>query len=401
MAESIALREHQKSREVFLSGQELVALRQLSSDAIDLCPGSEPGGYVLKASSYVGIVVLPGGRSVVVEPKFPIETIFGLLAEVYDPDKKVFTEDPHAFTTVDALFEFMVRIFVVHVEDLAARGILHGYRVMTEDLAIVRGRILFSETLRRRPALRERHWCSYSHFTPDVVENRILRWTMLCLQPYPYGEAALSGRLHRASLALSGVELDPHARELFDRLSFHRLNDAYRPALDLARLLLDHLAFSGMVGEEPFLAYLIDMNWLFERYMGAVLRKAAARWGVRVAEQDSHRFDLAGRFRVRPDVVLYERDSPLLIIDAKYKPTEALGDLYEMLAYCHAVELGEAVLVHPASEEAPAGMVTARGPGSLSVHYLSLDLTGGPERLEAQAEAFTQQIEQMLGLGRG
>jgi 5-methylcytosine-specific restriction endonuclease McrBC regulatory subunit McrC len=36
------------------------------------------------------------------------------------------------------------------------------------------------------------------------------------------------------------------------------------------------------------------------------------------------------------DVVLYQRDNPLMVVDAKYKLDARQGDLYQVVAYCHA-----------------------------------------------------------------
>ena len=398
MTNRIRLEEHQE-RDVMLSLPELTAIRQLLARKLEVWPTGEPGRYRLKAGSHVGFVVMPGGRTLVIEPKVSsIETIFALLAAVYDPSQDFFHDAPQSYTTVEDLFEFVVRIFVTHVEDLIARGIVRGYRQLTDDLVAIRGRLLFSETLRHRAALRDRHWCAHTHFTADVDENRILRWTAFCLRGYRYHEPQLPARLRRVGLGLAEVVIDPEARRLFERLQFHRLNDPYRPALALARLVLDHLTFSGAAGGEPFLAYLVDMNWLFEKYLGAVLRRAAARWGLSLHEQREVKLDLHNRVPVKPDAVLYSYDHPLLALDAKYKLAADRSDLYQMLAYCHALDLPRGVLVHPATEAIPQATVLIRGAGQVCVHYLALDLRGDPQELACQSRALADQVEAILML---
>mgnify|MGYP000476037742 CR=1 FL=1 len=395
MSGEIRLHEHEKQT-VALSPEEAALIRRELSPAITIWPTYEPGRYEMRTGSQVGFVTLPGGRTLVIEPKVTIETLFALLAAVYDPAREFLREDPQAYTDVTALFEFVVRIFATQVEDLIARGVLRAYRSIVDDLVAVRGRLLMAETLHRRPALRDRHACAYSHFTPDVEENRILRWTTFCLQPYRYKETSLAGRLRRVSGALSRVTLDPEARQLFERLSFHRLNDPYRPALALARLLLDHLTFSGTAGEEPFLAYLVDMDVLFERYVGVVLRQTAWAWNVQVLEQRSRYLDVSRQVEVKPDVILTWQGTPLLVLDAKYKLAAAQDDIYQMLAYCHALGLQEGVLVHPAHEGAPSGVMTIRGPGDVRVRYLTLDLRGGLAEVEAQGRSLAEKVVVLL-----
>lgn len=396
MEAEIVLREQGPPREANLTPAEVVLLRREMTDRLDIWPTGEVGRYLLKARSHVGFVALPSGRFIVIEPKVRIDTLFALLAAVYDPARSVFREEPQAYTSVAGLFEFVVRFFVAHVEDLIARGVLHGYRQISEDLVALRGRLLVTETLRGHPGLKDRHWCAYSHFAADVIENRILRWTSRCLAGLRYQEAGLATRLRRIEMALAAVALDPEARRLSESIDYHRLNEHYRPALILARLLLDHLSFSGMAGGNPFVAFLVDMDWLFERYLGVVLKRAAGAWDVQVVEQEHHTLDHAGQFSVRPDVVLYRQGRPQLVVDAKYKLDGAHGDLYQMLAYCHAVGLSKGILVYPASEAAPSGELAIRGPGDALIRYLTLDLSGGPDRLEVHAQELCNRVEGWL-----
>lgn len=396
MEAEIVLREQGPPQEVNLTPAEVFLLRRAMTDRLDIWPTGESGRYLLKARSHVGFVALPSGRFMAIKPKVQIDTLFALLAAVYDPARSVFREEPQAYTSVAGLFEFVVRFFVAHVEDLIARGVLHGYRRISEDLVALRGRLLVTETLRNHPGLSDRHWCAYSRFTVDVAENRVLRWTSRCLAGFRYQEPGLGTRLRRVEMALAAVALDPDARQLSEGIDFHRLNEHYRPAMILARLLLDHLSFSGTAGGSPFVAFLVDMDWLFERYLGIVLKRAAGAWDVEVVEQEHHTLDHAGQFPVRPDVVLYRRSQPQLVMDAKYKLDEAHGDVYQMLAYCHAVGLSKGILVYPASEAAPSGELAIRGPGEALIRYLTLDLGGSPERLEVRAKELCKEVEDWL-----
>jgi 5-methylcytosine-specific restriction enzyme subunit McrC len=381
-AASLRLHEHE-SREFTLAPAELAFIRRELAHALDAGATERAGRYVLRAGSVAGCVALPGGRTLVIEPKLPVDTLFALLAAVYDPAREIFRDEPQSYHTIAALFEFVVAIWAAQAEELLARGVLRGYRPLEAELPVVRGRLLVLESERRGAGLRERVWCADRARSADVAENRVLRWTAHALAGYRYREARLAARLTRVAGALgaAGVALDAGAAALPAHVDYHRLNDAYRPALALARLLLDGLAPSGTPGDEPFLAYLVDMDWLFERYVGMVLRAAAPAHGLLAREQERHPLDVAQQVSVRPDVVLYRQGRPALVVDAKYKRAAAGADLYQVVAYCHALGLAHAALVYPAGEAPPAREVTVRGAGAVRVRYLALDLRGGPEEL--------------------
>lgn len=399
MSDTVSVTEYEKVR-VQLTAADLAYLRQELPNQVGVIPTGEYGWYQIEAKSYVGFVVLPSGLTLRIVPKVEIPTLFALIAKVYDPDTEFLREESQSYTTVEELFEFVVQFFVVHVEDLITRGILRGYRSVKEDLVAIRGRLLIAETMTKRPAIRDRHWCRHSEFTPDVPENRILKWTAYTLKAYHYRESGLYARLRRIQRALANVELDPQAVDLFSRLSYHRMNELYRPALRLARLLLNHLTVSGTAGREPFVAFLIDMNSLFERYLTVVIQEHLGKDSLRVEGQDRLPLDASSQVMMRPDIVIYRDDTPLLVLDAKYKLEEGQGDLYQMIAYCHTTDLPRGVLVHPAWEEAPSGSVRVRGSRGIEISYYALDLSGTPRELEVAARSLVESLRSLLLLSR-
>jgi hypothetical protein len=126
----IRLREHERNY-VALREDDASLIQRKLADVLPLSSTADPGRYVLKASSHVGVVHLPSGRTVVIEPKVRIDTLFALLSAVYDPAKEILRDEPYPHTSVAALFEFVVAIFVRHVEDLIARGLLRSYQTRT------------------------------------------------------------------------------------------------------------------------------------------------------------------------------------------------------------------------------------------------------------------------------
>lgn len=393
--DAIRLRE-QETAQIDLTEDEVGAILRMLQGKLQIAPTWEHGLYNVTTRSYVGIVPLPTGRPVLISPKVPVETLFALLAAIYDPSREIFHDDPASYTTVEALFEFVVCLFVSHVEDLITRGILRGYRTSVEDGPVLRGRLLLTETIRHHPGLHNRFWFAFSRFTPDVLENRILRWTAFSLLRFPYRDSTLPSRLRRIDRTMSDVILAPDAHRLFSRLAYHRLNDPYRPALELARLLLDQLTFSGTPGSELFLAFLIEMNQLFQDYVTVEISAAARNWGLGVLSLPSYPLDWDGIFKVIPDVVLTRNGIPLLVVDAKYKLEEAQNDIYQMVSYCHALGIDRAVLVHPRNHSELPTEAIIRGPGAISLAYMGLDLTGGPAQLADQSKRMASQVKESI-----
>lgn len=395
MSDEIRLREH-STVQVSLSLTQVAFLRTGMREQVQIFSLGEVGRYELKSGSHVGFALLPEGGKLVIEPKTQIDTLFALLARVYDPHREIFRDEPQTYSDVQELFEFVVRVFVTHVEELIARGIVRGYRSVRENARVIRGKLLLADTLRHRPGLFDEHVCRFSEFTADIPENQILRATVMALLPYPYREQNLTARLRRIVLALGDAPYEGDVFQLFQRLTFHRLNEPYRPALALARLVLERLTLSGSVGNEAFVAYWIDMNWLFEAYVTAVIQDMARQWGLILRAQETHMLDTGRRVETRPDMILYAPHAPRLVLDAKYKLAAQQQDIYQAVAYCHSLQVAHAALVHPANEQAPSGTITLKGQPAWRISYLSLDLSGNPTQLKAHTHALEEALAHLL-----
>lgn len=387
----VRLREHE-AREVELTNDEVALLRREFKGQLDVLPTTAPSIHVLDPCQYVGFILLPTARLIEIRPKVTIGVLFAMLAKAHGLAD--FEPDPAGHATVTGLFEFVVEIFTSQVEDLVARGILRSFNECRDELRAPRGKILVTETIRCRPAVRDQHWCQFTEFTPDIIENRILELTCQTLMPFPYRKIpGLSTRLRRLLRALADVTLDPNAADSFDELVYHRLNEHYRPTLSVARMLLAHLSPSGVRGKSQFLAFLVDMNKLFEDYLTAILRERLAASELSLIAQDqSHRLDLDRQLPVKPDVVIYCDASPCLAIDAKYRTKGPGSDAYQALAYCHALGIPKALLVYPASENVAPARHRIRPAGEIEVRTQTLDLSGDLGALRQEAALFGDRV---------
>jgi 5-methylcytosine-specific restriction enzyme subunit McrC len=389
---NVILREHKQAYTV-LSDSEVALIHRELAGQLEVLPTLTSGRYTLKPHQYVGFVVLPTGRVIEIRPKVRIDVLFAMLAKAHHLAD--FGPEPQAYTSVTDLFEFIVSFFVDMVEDLVARGVLRGFEPFEGELLALRGKVLVTETVRHRPVVRDRHWCAFTEFTADILENRILRLACDTLLAFPYRRVPdVSTRLRRLLRAFAGVAFAPFNVKTFDQLVYHRLNEHYRPALVLARLLLSYLSPSGSRGPHQFLAFLVNMDTLFERYVTTVLQETVvtARRGLEVIAPGWHTLDLDRQVTVKPDVVMYREEIPVLALDAKYKLYDPNSDVYQALAYCHSLGVPRAILAYPASEEIAALRHRIRPDGKTEVVLLPFELSGDVTDLRRQTEAFVEAV---------
>jgi 5-methylcytosine-specific restriction enzyme subunit McrC len=360
-----------------------------------------PGHWWLRAGSRVGAVAVtvPGGSEPVtvrVTPKVPIARLFFLLGYGLDPkgswrDGEV--EVAEHRDLVPALAHTVER----QVDRALRRGLLQGYRATEETSLVVRGRLREAEQIRRRFGAALPVEVVHDEFTTDIAENRILRTAVERLLRLPGVPRDVRRRLSHQRGRLADVSVIVRGQPVPDWLPT-RLNTRYHHALRLARAVLDGVSAEHAPGGLRIDGFLFDMNKLFEDFVTVALREAfrSTGSGHTARLQDPHHLDEAAAIRMKPDFVLYGPDggTPCAVVDAKYKAERRGGypdaDLYQMLAYCTALDLREGHLVY-AKGNAPHAAHQVRHAG-IVIHQHALDLDQEPTGLLTDIEGMARRL---------
>jgi len=370
--------------------------RRLDSEAgryLSVSPHPDPGMWSVTAREYVGTLAVDDMR-ILIRPKIRLENLF-LMLEVGLP-KRAWRKEDFDYATNPDLLQSLVSFYARTLETTLARGLYRSYRNRNEDLKAIRGRIDFGRQL-SRARLPMPVACRYGDFTSDVIENRGLRAAIRLSLRVPHVELADRRRLMRELVAMEEVSDISVRGDDLQRIHYSRLNDHYRPALGLARLLLDNLTLVDRRGGTTAASFMVNMNDLFERFVTERLRRALQ--GRLVVEDPTHdSLDIEKKVGIRPDLRFRHprSDSVTYVGDIKYKLTaDAVArsaDYYQLLAYATALDLPEGVLIYcQADGGKPAREITVRHAGK-RLHVRALDLSGSPAEVGAGIERLADWI---------
>ncbi|NLE61564.1 MAG: hypothetical protein GX616_24695 [Planctomycetes bacterium] len=284
-------------------------------------------------------------------------------------------------------FELLTRLFARELCHQVQLGIEHSYVSMAETTSVIRGRWELARQLGRRPHVRHRFDVTHDEFSSDTVLNRAFGLAVKRL--LLWSEDRGNQHLLRA-IAQTISEVDPPTSMTPAELSgihFHRLNERFRPAFGMARLFLQSLAPELMIGDRRNIAFMLDMNQLFEQFVGQfVVRHRSQILPASWADAKIH-LQSAGRavylaeslpdhqpsFRLIPDIVFSDAlNCGRLIIDTKYKQLDPLArryrvsesDMYQMVAYATRLDCPNVLLLYPAWSGAPNADIEFRVPTS-------------------------------------
>jgi 5-methylcytosine-specific restriction enzyme subunit McrC len=327
----------------------------------------------LTATSWVGVIRLPSGRELRITTKVPVANLFYMLAVArawpFHP------EDIVGYAPDATILYVVARYFRDQLLGIDEGGLYRAYRDADDNLTTLRGRINFRDDIRLNLVERQRTACSFSDFTRDIPENRLLRQAAHLL-----AECGLVGDLAADFRSLdywwSDVELTTDDPDVVTRFVYHRLNEHYRTAHQLAAVLLRWLSPGGAEGDRRFPAFLVNMNSLYEEFvrrtLGDVLKDT-----LRVGKPRPLRLDEAGHAQFQPDLLFQDGNLPVLVADCKYKrATQQAGadsDLYQMVAYCTALGLDHGVLIYPRHLEDIGDELTIRK-SPIRIHRVSVNL---------------------------
>jgi 5-methylcytosine-specific restriction enzyme subunit McrC len=391
---TLTLREHETLRTGALTPEHVQAIDRHFSTHLTVSPtwGNE---VELRAGSYVGVIVIDG-LQIVIEPKVPLDNLFYMLTYAYDLPQ--FRDEPIDLENSVAIFKFIVQMFVRQVEQLVRRGMYQTYVDRAANERFLRGRLSLQRHLHENAVHVDRFAQSLNEFTADVLENRILHYTLWQLSRL--GEPldqAVRRKLRRTLSAFAHTSLTPVTAADCRSVLYTRLNTAYQPTINLAQLLLQHLSLEAHTGVHSFVAYLFDMNAVFELFVARYLAETIPHLDPRleVDIQPSIWLDREQKERGVPDIAIRRDGQRVFFLDTKYKRHQkpAGADLYQMVTYCYSMGVPDGILIYPQE-----GMVPYHGQfKDVTIQTRGLPLNGYLDSFRTRCQAFARSIATQVG----
>ena len=349
-------------------------------------PGNE-FQYRIRSCGLVGIV--PVGESVIViEPKAPVSSIFGMLEVAYDLPSFELLEGETNIGSLEEFVERVVSILAKRVLDRVRRGLYQQYVGHVDDLVYVRGRVdtrgNLRNAVRKNPAVR----CRFEDLTPELEDNEILLWALFVASRLRLRRPEIADQVRRAYRTMAGsirlVEKSPQS--CIARL-YNRLNDDYRPMHGLSRLLLEHAGPHLADGNRTFIPFCLDMPTLFESFVAKWLAIHLPH-ELEAVPQCSAKLRANVPLRFVIDVLIRDRRTKryVAVLDTKYKIAERPKetDIQQVVAYAVRMGVNHAFLVYPSRAGADVVVtVSPTGEGldsrAVEVRSLFFDIGSGLE----------------------
>lgn len=298
----------------------------------------------------------------------------------------------------DTVLELLIRLFCQRLADAMRQGMPRRYKENEDDLPSLRGRLDVTRQFSRHAVSPQKLACRFDELSPDIALNRVMRAAITRL--LRLAQAPDNQRLLRElSFVYADVANVPVNALRWNQITLDRTNQRWRDLLAFARLFLSDRHQQTSAGSIDGHALLFEMNTLFENYVTRLLRRALAEKGLQIVAQGGHRDCLfegeTGRFRTKPDVIIWQGDQVVMIIDTKWKrmtpqiddPKQGVsqGDVYQLMAYSQLYNCRNVMLLYPHHGALPPDPIcksyaigAKHAEANLSI--ATLDVTGSARR---------------------
>ena len=373
-------------------------LEALNKARVDVSPTIDPGGgYRLRPSSYVGAVNV-GELAVIVRPKIPVDRVMFLMTYALDP--RHWRDESIALAPDDDVLEAVALAFAHRTQRAVRRGLLRWYRREEDALNTMRGQIRFADQIGRRYGLPLPIEVAYDEYTEDIEQNRLLKTAVHRLSHTRMRSATVRQEVRRLRPVFDMVRLGAYRRGAVPEIQYTRLDEHYRPAVELARLIIDNASLELFGGRVSGAAFLIDMNVVFERFLYVALGEALGIGEDQWQHQARLKLDEGGSINMEPDFSWWalatnrSTSRARFVGDAKYKRLDTPGfrhaDIYQMLAYCTAADLPSGLLIYADGED-PSGKYRINHAGK-TIEVATLDLSGTPEDILGEVHRLADRV---------
>lgn len=310
----------------------------------------------LRLSSYVGVVQVPG-LALEILPKTddpsrtgPADAAHwqGVLLRLVKATRGLPVFVPGAAALAHArhpMLDLFVGALLAQAEELLRQGLQKHYHTSEANRRVLRGRVLFAQQLRHNLIHAEQFYSRAQTYDAAHPPNALLRQALQVAMEVASSPVLVA----RASSVFAQWPDVPPVPVPAELPPLTHATVRYRPALELALLLLHHHSPAPQAGKTAAVALLFDMNRLFEAYVAQQLARAAPALNCRVSAQ-AHAF-LWHDVPVRPDIVVTLPTNRTVVLDTKWKlpasQRPSAADLQQLFAYCHIWKASHGLLVYP------------------------------------------------------
>ena len=247
----------------------------------------------------------------------------------------------------DNIYNVMGYIISIFLEKLIKRGFYRGYITLEEDLSVLKGKINFSESIKRNTLNYKKLVCSYNILSNDILFNQIIKYSLNKLINYENIDNDIKEKLIKLNHYFIKIKNINVNSRTFKSLKYNRNNMHYKIIINICKFIHKHLIVNKNSDEYSFIDFNEEkrMHMLYEKFVlnfykmyfrndrNIKVKNKSIKWQINNNEYIPI---------MKTDTMIYSREK-CLIIDTKFykniliknnnKISIRSSHLYQMFSY--------------------------------------------------------------------
>ena len=264
----------------------------------------------------------------------------------------------------NSLLDILAKVFSKKLLNELQKGLYREYVSKEEALSTIKGKTLISKSIKENTINKNKMNCKYDEFTEDNLFNAILKRAISVIL-FSIKNDDVKKELNIINNVLNYISDIYIPNNIILNYKLNRMNNRFLECFTLAKLILLNSSMDKSLGKENGFSILFEMNYLYEEYIGVLLKEVFNDTNISINTQEKSRYLLWNTLKERneialkPDIVIYKDNKPKVIIDTKWKSSSinnieiySQSDIYQMYAYITTyAECEECILLYPKFED--------------------------------------------------
>ena len=310
----------------------------------------------LRAQNYVGIITTRKGTVLEILPKVDLssddnnektkELFFKMLRTWRGLSEAQFSHSSINALQRFSMLEAFVRLFLDNLVSLTQRGIAKHYQAVEDNLACLKGRLLFPQHLRINLTNQARFYVRFDEFSADRPANRLIHSAIHKLMPM-VRQPQNQQLLYQLRLCFDEIPLSRQWQADWNRHRIDRTMQHYNSVMQWVGLFLFGHGLTTFEGKHVNQSLLFPMEEVFEDFVTHHFRKHQDQFSVKAQGPQEYLAKLNGEtdaFQMKPDISLMSSGKVIYILDAKWKRIKerdddpvkhgiSQADMYQLYSY--------------------------------------------------------------------
>lgn len=278
--------------------------------------------------------------------------------------------------------------FIGRLTEVLKKGVYREYVELEENLPYLKERLIVQEHIRLNRFNKHKIYCGYSELTPNNLINQIIKATLTIIQNHFKEYRAAQHEVRKIKTGLFQEEVSDLQVKInaIKSIRYNRQNKPYEEIMAYCENILRNIGGSfSSENKLNYSAFYIDMNELFETFVGKKLKEIKTYsgdradtliqsfdniWGkvddnkanwpnysVEFQNQRTYALDENNVFTIKPDFLIKNSlDEVIAVADTKYKRLSnneyenygiSSSDVYQVLSYAHKFNAKIILLIYP------------------------------------------------------